>query len=204
MANLKGKQKKLDTNKDGKISGEDFKLLRSRQMFMLGGLASKLAKRLLNRFGDNEKIKDSLSTIEQKENQLNKQGYTTTADEQELNNLKYIEDFHTAYISLTNKELDTHNFQKGDTEGLVNYGLSIKGIYFATIFIEDIEQGIIKISFRSKGKFSVNQFSRKHFNGGGHDNAAGGKSLSSLGETTDRFLSLLEGYKTELNVSYEE
>ena len=105
---------------------------------------------------------------------------------------------------VSQEELDKHDYQKGDTEGLVNYGLSIKGIYFAAIFIEDIEQGIIKISFRSKGKFSVNQFSRKHFNGGGHDNAAGGKSLSSLGETTDRFLSLLEGYKTELNVSYEE
>lgn len=121
-----------------------------------------------------------------------------------LTNLKILPDYHTAYITLSQEELDKHDYQKGDTEGLVNYGLSIKGIYFATIFIEDIEQGIIKISFRSKGKFSVNQFSRKHFNGGGHDNAAGGKSLSSLGETTDRFLSLLEGYKIELNVSYEE
>ncbi len=106
MANLKGKQKKLDTNKDGKISGEDFKLLRNRQMFMLGGLASKLAKRLLNRFGDNEKIKDSLSAIEQKENQLNKQGYTTTADEQELNNLKYMLEEDLA-------ELETYRMSRG-------------------------------------------------------------------------------------------
>ena len=106
MAELKGKQKKLDTNKDGKISGEDFKLLRNRQMFMLGGLASKLAKRLLKRFGDNEKIKDSLSAIEQKENKLNKQGYTTTADEQELNNLKYMLEEDLA-------ELETYRMSRG-------------------------------------------------------------------------------------------
>ena len=79
----------------------------------------------------------------------------------------------------------------------------MKGIYLAAIFIEDVEQGIIKISFRSKGSFSVNQFSRNHFNGGGQDNAAGGRSLISLEATVEEFLNQLKGYKNELAVSYE-
>ena len=95
------------------------------------------------------------------------------------------------------------NFKKGDTEGLVNYALSIKGIIFAAIFIEDEDQGIVKISFRSKGKFSVNQFARNHFEGGGHDNAAGGKSDLSLEKTVQKFESLLPKYKEQLVASYE-
>ena len=105
-----------------------------------------------------------------------------------LNNLKYIEDFHTAYISLTNKELDTHNFQKGDTEGFVNYGLSLEGIIFSCIMIENENEGIIKISFRSQGEFSVNDFARSYFNGGGHHNAAGGMSSDSIETTVARFI----------------
>ncbi|MDG1803770.1 bifunctional oligoribonuclease/PAP phosphatase NrnA [Flavicella sp.] len=120
-----------------------------------------------------------------------------------LTNLIVLPEYHTAYITLSQEELDKYNYQKGDTEGLVNYGLSMKGIYLAAIFIEDVEQGIIKISFRSKGSFSVNQFSRNHFNGGGHDNAAGGRSLISLEATVEEFLNQLKGYKNELAVSYE-
>lgn len=121
-----------------------------------------------------------------------------------LSNLKVVEEYRTAYITLSQAELDKFNFQKGDTEGVVNYALSLDGIIFAAIFIEDAEQRIIKISFRSKGAFSVNQFSRNHFNGGGHDNAAGGRSEISLEETVSNFLSLLPTYKTELQQSDEK
>jgi phosphoesterase RecJ-like protein len=120
-----------------------------------------------------------------------------------LSNLHVLPEYHAAYITLSQEELNRYNFQKGDTEGLVNYGLSVKGIFLAAIFIEDKEQEIIKISFRSKGSFSVNQFSRNHFNGGGHDNAAGGKSLASLEETVKIFSELLPSYKKQLEVSYE-
>tara|TARA_B100000809_G_scaffold263627_1_gene317323 strand:+ start:9460 stop:10518 length:1059 start_codon:yes stop_codon:yes gene_type:complete len=120
-----------------------------------------------------------------------------------LTNLVIMPEFHAAYITLSQQELDTYNYKKGDTEGLVNYGLSIKGIYFAAIFIEDEEQNIIKISLRSKGNFSVNKFSRNHFNGGGHDNAAGGRSEVSLLETVENFVGLLPTYKKELEASYE-
>jgi phosphoesterase RecJ-like protein len=123
---------------------------------------------------------------------------------QALSNLQILPTYKTAYITLTVEEKKRFDFQKGDTEGIVNYALSLKGIIFAAIFIEDLEQGIIKISFRSKGNFSVNQFSRNHFEGGGHDNAAGGKSNVSLAESVTKFTALVATYKSELETSYEE
>ena len=108
-----------------------------------------------------------------------------------LNNLVVLPEYKTSYITLSQEELDSANNQKGDTEGIVNYGLSIKGIDFAVIFIENKEEGIIKISFRSQGNFDVNQFARNHFSGGGHINAAGGKSLLSLEETIKKFIAIL-------------
>ena len=122
---------------------------------------------------------------------------------QALSNLQILPEYKTAFITLTDEEKKRFDFQKGDTEGVVNYALSLKGIIFAAIFIEDKEQSIVKISFRSKGTFSVNKFSRNHYNGGGHDNAAGGRSESTMQETVDNFCSLLKDYKTELEVSYE-
>lgn len=121
-----------------------------------------------------------------------------------LKNLKVITDCNTAYITISQRELNSYNFKKGDTEGFVNYGLSLKGVVFAVIFIEDQKQGIIKMSFRSKGKFSVNDFARTYFNGGGHDNAAGGRSELSLKNTVSRFLEIVPTYKQELQTSYEE
>ena len=121
-----------------------------------------------------------------------------------LSNMVVIDKLKTAYIPLTQADLDEFNYQKGDTEGVVNYALSLEGIIFAVIFIEDIDQQIVKISLRSKGSFSVNQFAREHFNGGGHDNAAGGKETISLDATISKFLKILPTYKKELLNSYEE
>ncbi len=116
-----------------------------------------------------------------------------------MENLTLIEECSTAYISLSQKELEANNFQKGDTEGFVNYGLSIKNVNLAAIFKEDLHLGIIKISFRSKGDFDVNVFARNHFNGGGHKNAAGGKSELSLTDTIQKFRTLVEEHKLSLN-----
>lgn len=116
-----------------------------------------------------------------------------------LNNMVILQEYSTAYITLSQAELDKYKYQKGDTEGFVNYGLTLEGIRFAVIFIENSEEGIIKISFRSEGDFSVNQFARNHFSGGGHDNAAGGKSDVSLEETATHFVTLLDQYKESLN-----
>ncbi|HTG65337.1 MAG TPA: DHHA1 domain-containing protein, partial [Flavobacterium sp.] len=108
-----------------------------------------------------------------------------------LQNLKVIPEHKTSYITLTQEELDLFNHEKGDTEGIVNYGLSIKGIQFTAIFIEKKDEKIIKISFRSQGGFDVNEFAREHFNGGGHRNAAGGKSELSMEETIEKFENLV-------------
>ena len=113
-----------------------------------------------------------------------------------LQNLKVIADKKTAYITLSQKELDAFGYEKGDTEGIVNYGLSIKGIHFAAIFIEHTDEKIIKISFRSQGDFDVNLFARAHFNGGGHMNAAGGKSNETLEKTIEKFIHLV----AEINI----
>jgi phosphoesterase RecJ-like protein len=116
-----------------------------------------------------------------------------------MQNLTYLPALKTAYIHLSQKELNDNNYQKGDTEGFVNYGLSIKGVVLAAIFKEDKQNDIIKISLRSKGNFDVNLLARKHFSGGGHLNAAGGKSDLSLDDTIEKFVNLLNDYKTQLN-----
>ena len=116
-----------------------------------------------------------------------------------LNNMVILPEYRTAYITLSKKDLDEFNFKKGDTEGFVNYGLTLEGICFAAIFIENSDNEHIKISFRSEGEFSVNEFSRSHFNGGGHTNAAGGRSDLNLEETVIRFRKILDDYKDRLN-----
>ena len=92
-------------------------------------------------------------------------------------------------ITISQKDLDDYNIQTGDTEGLVNYPLSIAGIRFATLIIE--RKDGIKMSFRSKGSFDVNSFAREYFNGGGHFNASGGQSSQSFTETILRFKQIL-------------
>lgn len=105
-------------------------------------------------------------------------------------------EYRTGYISLSKNELEQFNFQSGDTEGLVNYPLSVKGVVFCALFME--RDDYIKLSFRSKGNFSTNDFSRRHFNGGGHMNASGGSIKLPLEESIRLFVSLLEDYKDEL------
>ena len=110
--------------------------------------------------------------------------------------LKIMPEYHTAYFAISAEELKKFHSQTGDTEGLVNYALSIEGIRFAAVIIDRTEA--IKMSFRSVGDFSVNEFARKHFQGGGHKNAAGGKSDESLEHTVEKFESLLKEYQQEL------
>lgn len=111
--------------------------------------------------------------------------------------LTVLPEYKTAFFALSAEELKRFNYKKGDTEGVVNYGLSIAGIRFAGFLVE--RDGIVKISFRSKGSFDVNKFARAHFSGGGHANAAGGMSELPLDKTIDKFLSLLPQYEKQLN-----
>ncbi|MFC2107752.1 bifunctional oligoribonuclease/PAP phosphatase NrnA, partial [Bacteroidota bacterium] len=111
--------------------------------------------------------------------------------------LVVIDDYSTAYISLSQEELKRFQYQVGDTEGIVNYALSIKGIKLAAFFAEREKK--IRISFRSKGDISVNELARDHFMGGGHKNAAGGDSFDTMPNTISKFLSVLKEYKDVLN-----
>jgi bifunctional oligoribonuclease and PAP phosphatase NrnA len=110
--------------------------------------------------------------------------------------LQVIPEYRTAYIALRTEDLKKYSSQTGDTEGLVNFGLSVKGVKLAVLISERKEN--IKLSFRSLGDFSVNDFARKHFEGGGHKNAAGGQTTLSFDQTLKKFLDLLPLYKNDL------
>lgn len=105
-------------------------------------------------------------------------------------------EYNTAYITITESELRRFGSQTGDTEGLVNYGLSIQGIRMAALIYKRKED--VKLSLRSLGNFSVSDLARLHFEGGGHKNAAGGQSKLSLEATVQKFLDLLPNYKQQL------
>jgi len=109
------------------------------------------------------------------------------------------EDLNMAYLKISKEEIAKYHLQSGDTEGLVNYALSIKGINIAAILME--KDGLIKMSFRSIGDFSVNDFSRENFGGGGHKNAAGGASTDTLENAERKFLSAI--YQSKKQLSYE-
>ncbi len=98
--------------------------------------------------------------------------------------------YDSALIVLSRKDMNLFNVQNGDTEGLVNNPLSIKGIRFATLVTERGDE--MKLSFRSKGDFDVSRFARLYFEGGGHFNASGGRSKSSLEDTVTYFKRILE------------
>ncbi|WP_316842945.1 DHH family phosphoesterase [Pedobacter gandavensis] len=112
------------------------------------------------------------------------------------NKLEIIPEFHTAIITVTKEELKSFNIQTGDTEGIVNYALSINGIKLAAFIIERTDK--VKLSLRSTGDFPANEICKKYFNGGGHKNAAGGFSDENLADTVTTFKALLPDYKVQL------
>lgn len=105
-------------------------------------------------------------------------------------------EYHTAYIYLSKADLERFNYKIGDTEDIVNYGLSIKDINMAALFCE--REGLVKVSLRSKGNFAVNDICKRYFNGGGHANAAGANCHLSLADTVQTFRDLLPLYQEEL------
>ena len=113
-----------------------------------------------------------------------------------LEKMVLLKEYYTAYISLSREELERFNYQPGDTEGLVNKALSVKGVKVAALISE--KEGGIRFSFRSSADFSVNDFARSHFNGGGHFHAAGGSYKGSINDACDLFVEKLKAYKHEL------
>ncbi len=115
--------------------------------------------------------------------------------------LVVLQDYHAAYISLTLEELKRFHHKVGDTEDIVNFALSVDGVNLAALFYER-EDGIVKVSLRSKGNFAVNEVAREYFHGGGHINAAGANCPLSLSETIKIFLDLLPRYRDQLQTVY--
>ncbi len=114
-----------------------------------------------------------------------------------INNFKKIEGLPVVYTSITDNDQKINDFKKGDSEGFVNFGLSVADILCSVLFIEKKDEGLIKISFRSKGDFKVNIFASKYFNGGGHEHASGGISKLTLQETEEKFISDIKKYIKE-------
>jgi len=110
-----------------------------------------------------------------------------------LNCLEVIPQYNTAVFAVTKEDLERFHVTTGDTEGLVNYALSVKGIRLAALFIDRTE--LIKLSLRSTGEIPCNEICKKYFNGGGHLNASGGSSTDTLSQTVNKFKSILPTYK---------
>ncbi|MET4080758.1 phosphoesterase RecJ-like protein [Pedobacter sp. UYP30] len=110
--------------------------------------------------------------------------------------LEVLKEFNTAIISVTKEELSKYHSATGDTEGIVNYALSINGIKLAAFIIE--RPDMVKLSLRSTGDFPANEICKKYFSGGGHRNAAGGAMAKPLKEVIEVFKSILPDYKTQL------
>ena len=106
-----------------------------------------------------------------------------------------IEDGTVAYMSLLESEMRRFQFQQGDSEGFVNYALTIKKVKMSAMFLA--HRKFIRISLRSRGNVDVNLFARKYFNGGGHKNAAGGKSFLSMEETIDHYIRSVREFAEE-------
>lgn len=112
-----------------------------------------------------------------------------------LQNMICFNDLSTAILSISKEEKERFNFQKGDSEGFVNFPLTIKNIKNSVLFIEN--KKFIKISFRSRYGIDTNQFARKYFNGGGHKKASGGRYFKSLEETKKDFIKYLKEFMEE-------
>ncbi len=113
--------------------------------------------------------------------------------------MELLENGRAAYLSLSEREMRRHNFQLGDSEGFVNYPLTIVGVKISAMFIET--RKFIRVSLRSRGdEVDVNVFARKYFGGGGHKNAAGGKSFVSLRETIENYKKAVAEFLSTCNL----
>ncbi|MEX2380109.1 MAG: bifunctional oligoribonuclease/PAP phosphatase NrnA [Vicingaceae bacterium] len=116
--------------------------------------------------------------------------------------MKLYPNYKTSIIALSEKDLQRFNFQRGDTEGLVNFPLSIKNVLISILITEKDKK--VKMSFRSKGNFKVNEIAATYFNGGGHLNAAGGLSDYSVKGTVEKLEELLPDYETAINSEFSK
>ncbi|MCC7506707.1 MAG: bifunctional oligoribonuclease/PAP phosphatase NrnA, partial [Saprospiraceae bacterium] len=149
----------------------------------------RIAADLVERGVDDTAIQDFIFNS-QKEKNLRLLGHCLS------NRMEYLPEYRTALIWLSRKDYEQFEIQRGDTEGIVNYLLTIREVKLAA-FIHN-QPTIVKLSLRSKGDLDVQEICRTHFNGGGHKNAAGAYSHDSLNATIKKFKDILPLYKNAL------
>ncbi|WP_443937780.1 DHH family phosphoesterase [Pedobacter sp. MW01-1-1] len=154
-----------------------------------GSNVYRIAADLIDLGADHAKIHE-LVYDNASENRLRFLGYCLS------NKLEVIREYNTAIITVNKEELARFESATGDTEGIVNYALSINGIRLAALIIERSDK--VKLSVRSTGDFPANEICKKYFNGGGHRNAAGGASDDTLALVVNKFKSILVEYKNQL------
>lgn len=103
--------------------------------------------------------------------------------------MEILEKGKLSIIALSEEEMKPFHLLAGDTEGLVNMPLGISTVIVSVLLTQ--KNGLIKLSFRSKGDVDVSTFSRTNFGGGGHFNAAGGSSELSMEETLKKLKTLI-------------
>ncbi len=157
--------------------------------FSLSSRLFRIAGELLDLGVDNNLLQDLLFN-QLPEKHLRLLGYCL------YERMEILPEYHTGIITLSKKDYERFKIQRGDTEGIVNYLLKIKGIKLAAFIHE--QPTITKLSLRSKGDFSVKEIAQKYFKGGGHKNAAGGHSYKGLEATVKKFKSVLDEYKDQL------
>lgn len=153
------------------------------------GTVYRIAADLVDRGVDDTAVQDMIFNS-QKEKHLRLLGHCLT------HRMEYLPEYRTALIWLSKKDYEVFNIQRGDTEGIVNYLLSIRDVRLAA-FIHN-QPTVVKLSLRSKGNIDVQEICKKHFNGGGHKNASGAYSHDSLKATIEKFKDLLPEYKAVL------
>ncbi|HRI27220.1 MAG TPA: bifunctional oligoribonuclease/PAP phosphatase NrnA, partial [Chitinophagales bacterium] len=151
-----------------------------------------IAAFLMERGASAEKINDALFD-NFSEQRLRLLGYCLTEK------LQVFGQYCTAIIALSSTELAQFNYKPGDLEGIVNYPLSLANVRFSVLIKEDNKD--VRLSFRSKGDFAVNELASEHFSGGGHKNAAGGNSKLSLADTVQKLIRLLPAYERDLSAA---
>ncbi len=158
--------------------------------FSLSSRLFRIAGELLDFGVDNNRLQDLLFN-QLPEKHLRLLGYCL------YKRMEVLPEYHTAIVTLSKQDYERFKIQRGDTEGIVNYLLKIRGIRLAAFIHE--QPTITKLSLRSKGEFSVKEMAQKYFKGGGHKNAAGGHSYSGLRATVKKFKEILPEYVHQLS-----
>lgn len=159
--------------------------------FSLTSKVMLLAANLLQKGADFELINEQLFDLNT-EDRIRLLGYCLTE------RMHILKEYSAAYVFVTRTDMERFNYQNGDAEGLVNYPLSIEGVRVSILLMERKDNSV-KMSFRSKGDFSVEVMAKEHFNGGGHKNAAGGLSPDNLKKTIKKIQEILPLYMDKLN-----